>query len=84
MWLIVSRRTFTSDDGVDVGKDFSSQPMKYCISLESTCFSAHEHLSNQARQIAQDCRFSQRQHPERPRPVSTVYFIKVLDISDNW
>ena len=25
-----------------------------------------------------------RQYPERPRPVSTVYFIKVLDISDNW
>ena len=25
-----------------------------------------------------------RQHPEHPRPVSTVYFIKVLDISDNW
>ena len=25
-----------------------------------------------------------RQFPEPPRPVSTVYFIKVLDISNNW
>ena len=42
-----------------VGKDpglrlastlFSSQPIKYFISLEGTLFSAREHLSNQARQ----------------------------------
>ena len=33
---------------------FSSQPIKYCISLEGTFFSALEYLSNQARQIARD------------------------------
>ena len=67
---------------------FSSQPIKYCISLEGTFFSAREHLSNQARQIlvrgTVDFGRPKRQYPELPRPVSTVYFIKVLDISDNW
>ena len=42
-------------------------------------FSAHasEHLSNQASQIARAVDFQRpkRQYPERPRRVSTVYFI---------
>ena len=46
-----------------IGKDpgsasilFSSQPIKYFISMEGAFFSAREHLSNQARQIVRDCR----------------------------
>ena len=37
------------------------QPIKYFISLEGTFSSAREHLSNQARQIVRDCRFSMSQ-----------------------
>ena len=50
-----------TSDGGGVGKDFYSQPIKFCISLEGTFFSVHEHLSNHARQIARDCRFSSSQ-----------------------
>ena len=39
----------------------ASQPSKYFVSLEGTFFSAREHLSNQFRQIAQECRFSTSQ-----------------------
>ena len=64
---------------------FSSQPIKYFISLEGTFFSALEHMSNHARQIARtvDFQHPKRQYPERPWPVSIVYFIKVLNICDN-
>ena len=68
-----------------IGKDprsastlFSSQLIKYFISLAGTFFSAREHLSNKARQIAWtvDFQHPKRQYPEHPRPVSTVYFYK--------
>ena len=64
---------------------FSSQSIKYFIALEGTFFSAREHLSNKARQIARtvDFQHPKEQYPELPRPVSAVYFIKVLNISDN-
>ena len=51
--------------------DFPASQSNISNSLEYI-FSAREHLSNQARQI--DFQRPKRQYPERPRPVSAVYF----------
>ena len=58
------------------------------ISTLWSTFSAHAsaHLSNQVRQIARDSvdfQHPKRQYPERPRPVSTVYFYQ-SEYHDNW
>ena len=45
------------EDPGSVSGSFSSQPIKYFMSLEGKVFSAREHLSNQACQIVRDCRF---------------------------
>ena len=49
-------------NGESLSSQPASQPIKYFFSLEGTFSSAREHLSNQACQIARDCRF---QRPER-------------------
>ena len=76
-----------------IGKDpgsasilLSSPPIKYFISLEGTFFSAHASICP-IRLVklcgTVDFQHPKRQYPERLRPVSTVYFIKVLNMRDN-
>ena len=77
--MIVSRKTFTSGES----KFGTKWRLRYLPASQSNIlfsggyiFNAREHLSNQARQIARDCDFQRpkREYPERPRPVSSVYF----------
>ena len=50
-------KSLTGKDPGSASTLFSSQPIKYFISLEDTFFSAGQHLSNQAHQIVRDRRF---------------------------